>query len=240
MKTTYTYQILPPDLDAHRRFRMVSMERILLNVAGLDADAKNFGAFHLIDDGGVSWVLLKLAIAFEKLPGESDLLNIETWVEEAGRLLTTRNFRVTAPDGSLVCQANSQWTVLNIETRKPVNLLSTHIQDFITAESVPAAVKGKIESLQTPLKSTHRVSYSDLDYNDHTNSIKYLEWIVDSYPVEEIYNRTPDLLEIVYMREATYGELVEICYEDCAPQTIFNIKAPDGSGDYVRARITWK
>ena len=54
---TYSYRVLPQDLDGKRHFRAVAMERTLMNAAANAADDRNFGTFKLMDTGGVSWIL---------------------------------------------------------------------------------------------------------------------------------------------------------------------------------------
>ena len=83
------------------------------------------------------------------------------------------------------------------------------------------------------------VSYSDIDYNGHTNSMQYLQWMLDSCPVETLYERTISRLEIIYMKEVLYGEPVSVHFEEMEDgSTLF--AARGAQGDFARARIVWK
>lgn len=242
--STYTYRIQPQDLDGSRHFRLVALERMLLATASEAATERNFGAMTLIESEGVSWVLLKLAIELEKMPVGEDSLCITTWVEKVGSLLTSRNFVIRNASGDTLGYAASEWALIHLGTRRPMNLsVDTAIATYATGEAVPAALPGRIKVLEpgenTP-KHTVRVSYSDIDYNGHTNSMQYLQWILDAYPIEKIYGQEIDRLEIIYAREVLYGETVDVYYKDLdGSTTLFAVKAPDGS-DCVRAQIRWR
>ena len=99
---------------------------------------------------------------------------------------------------------------------------------------------GKIPQAEGTEVYRHRVVYSDIDYNGHTNSMQYVQWIMDSYPVDKVYDRQVDRFEIVYSHEAVYGEDIEVRYEDVTDtETIFSVNSASGT-NFVTARIHWK
>lgn len=240
LTNTYPYTIIPQDLDARRNFRAVALERALLNVAGSAANDRGFGAFKLIDSGSVSWVLLKVAIEMTQMPGEDETLQIETWVENVNRMLTTRNFIIRNAEGKTLGHASTEWTIINLETRRPVNIMAdTSIADVVNPVPVPATLPGKLPEVQSPPRRTLTVSYSDIDYNGHTNSMQYLQWMLDAYPVEELYDRQIARLEIIYMKEVRYGETVDICFDNLEDGSTLFAARCDGR-DCASARIVWK
>ena len=241
---TYTYKVQPQDLDGRRHFRAVALERMLLTVAGYAANDRNFGAFKLIDTGGVSWVLLKFAVEMAALPAEDDEITVTTWVEKVGTLLTTRNFIIRNAAGEVMGHATSEWALINLTSRRPMNLSAdTEIAACATGEAVPVEMPGRLTILnpgEETAKTAVRVSYSDIDFNGHANSMHYLQWMLDAYPIEKIYENAIARLEIIYVKEVLYGETVDVYYKDCGGgTTLFAVKAADGS-DCVRAQITWK
>ena len=240
MTNTYKYTVLPQDLDGKRHFRAVALERALLNVAASAANDRGFGAFKLIDSGSVSWVLLKYAVEMDAMPAEEETISIETWVENVFRMLTARNFLIRNSDGRIIGHATTQWTILNLATRRPVNIMQdTSIANVVNPVAVPCAMPGKLPEVLSEACHTVIVSYSDIDYNGHTNSMQYLQWMLDAYPVEKIYERQIARLEINYVKEVLYGESVTIHFDDLPDgSTLFAVRGADG--DSVRARIVWK
>ena len=241
---TYSYQVMPQDLDGKRHFRAVSLEMMLLNIAGKAAADRNFGAFKLIDNGGISWVLLKFAVEMSKMPSEDETLSISTWVEKVGSLLTTRNFEIHDQTGEIIGCATSEWAIIDLETRRPMNISAdSAIADCATGIKVPVALPGRLTGLVpdgSTLKRTVTVSYSDIDFNGHTNSIQYLQWLLDAYPIEKVYDSRMARLEIIYVHEVLHGETVNVYYMDQDDgSTLFVVKDQEGN-DCVRARIVWK
>ena len=56
----------------------------------------------------------------------------------------------------------------------------------------------------------HIICYSDLDYNNHCNSCKYLEWMLNTYPMD--VHETPFRLDINYVKETYIGHLLKTKY----------------------------
>ena len=241
---TYSYQVMPQDLDGKRHFRAVSLEMMLLNIAGKAAADRNFGAFKLIDNSGISWVLLKFAVEMSKMPSEDETLSISTWVEKVGSLLTTRNFEIHGQTGEIIGYATSEWAIIDLETRRPMNISADNsIADCATDVKVPVSLPGRL-TVPEPDRDTPRhtvtVAYSDIDFNGQTNSMHYLQWMLDAYPIEKIYESRMTRLEIIYVHEVLYGETVNVYYMDQDDgSTLFVVKDHEGS-DCVRARIVWK
>ena len=70
--------------------------------------------------------------------------------------------------------------------------------------------------------------------------MQYVQWIMDSYPVDKVYDRQVERFEIVYSKEAVYGEDIEVHYEDIADDmTLFSVNSAAGV-NFVNARIKWK
>lgn len=240
LTNTYSYTVLPEDLDGRRHFRAVALERMLLNVAYNAANDRGFGALKLIDSGSVSWVLLKFAVEMDTMPVEEETVSIETWVGSVNRMLTTRNFVVRNSAGETIGYATSEWTIINLATRRPVNITAdTTIAGVVNPETVPVALPSKLPEAGGEASRNLTVSYSDIDYNGHTNSMQYLQWMLDSCPVEMLYERKIARLEIIYMKEVLYGEPVSVHFEEMEDgSTLF--AARGAQGDFARARIVWK
>ena len=56
----------------------------------------------------------------------------------------------------------------------------------------------------------------------------------------KVYDRKVERFEIVYSKEAVYGEDIEVSYEDLADDlTLFSVNSASGT-NFVNARIKWK
>lgn len=226
----YTFSVYPQEIDGNEQLRLSSLESYLLNTAGLAAEENGFGAAEMIHQG-VTWVLSQLSIEMQQLPQQYESFVIETWVEDYGRLLTTRHFLVYNKDGEEIGAACSQWALIDIHSRRPVNLQShPHLIRFATGEpgkiDKPERIKALTEAVEV---AQHKVSYSDIDYNNHTNSMKYVEWMLDTYPIEKLYQQRIRRFDINYLHEALYGEEVHIFRSESGEGDVIDIRTAEGT-----------
>ncbi len=56
----------------------------------------------------------------------------------------------------------------------------------------------------------YRVKKSDLDINLHTNNVRYLHWIRDTYDLDFIMKSFPKSVEINYLSESLFNEEIFI------------------------------
>ena len=47
----------------------------------------------------------------------------------------------------------------------------------------------------------HKITFSDLDYNNHTNNISYISLAFEGMPVEFVKHNYPKVLDIKYLQE---------------------------------------
>lgn len=77
--------------------------------------------------------------------------------------------------------------MISMETRKPADLLTLHggsITDYVCDKECPISKPGRIKVTEKTPVSEYQTKYSDIDINGHVNSIKYIEHILDLFPME--------------------------------------------------------
>ena len=181
---TYSFVAEPFHVDFTGRLFMGVLGNHLLNCAGFHATERGFGMAEL-NESNYTWVLSRLAIELEDMPAQYEEFSVDTWVENVYRLFTDRNFAIYGKDGKVYGYARSVWAMINMDTRKPADLLSLHggdIVDYIeTEKACPIEKPGRIKvSSCMPVRSMD-VYYSDIDINGHVNSIKYIEHVLDLF-----------------------------------------------------------
>ena len=217
------------DVDVTRHQALPAFGSCLLNTAGQAADQLGVGLEHLYRRG-LAWVLSRLHLEMERLPMVDEKIVVETWVSDCARLVTGRNFRVVSADGQVVAQATSLWSVINLATRRPVDLLQmVDMTPFIVEQTFAVPAPPRIDDLQGEPTAMHTVRYSDIDFNAHTNSMKYVQWMLDTLDIQQFEHRHIAVFDINYTHEAVFGEQIAILREvkgDCAFR--FDLKAPSG------------
>ena len=215
----YRHSIIVPyqDVDATRRLRLYSMENYLLNIAGKVADEMGIGIPALLPMN-YTWIITHLNMEMLYLPKHGEEMIIETWIERNAHMLSVRDFRIYTPqpDGTeqLIGCAKSVWAVLNLSSREIVNIFDHEMfEDAVDGEvlNMTRAPRFKpivLDNLEDAEAQTgeilHEIQYSDVDYNCHCNSCKYLEWMVNA--VVAFDNQKPFRLVINYVKELYQGD----------------------------------
>jgi acyl-ACP thioesterase len=239
MKTTYKRTIQSSEVDFSSRATIVSMIGYILDIAGTDADEKGFGIKKLHGDNH-SWVLSRMALDFNRLPDKDETINITTWVNDYGRLLTTRNFSLADESDNRILAAVTQWAIIDLSTRQSVDLRYVAEYDcYLCSEPSPIEHPRKVVPINPEKTFIHKVVYSDIDFNRHVNSLRYFTLMIDMLPIELLSNTNPIHIEINFLHESQYGDTLTVGYKQCDTKSMFEIK---NSNDIAicRASIEWK
>ena len=184
----------------------------MLNAADVHSTRRQFGMTYL-NTVGKTWVLSRLAIELNEMPVEHTPLTIETWVENAMKYFTKRNWAIYEGD-KVYGYGKSIWAMIDTQTREPQNILAIHdgkITDYLYPEK--ACVMDDVSRVKTPEMTEYTeftVKYSDLDVNGHLNSMKYIDHVLDTFPPDHYNQYRVKRLEIAYVLEAHYGETIRI------------------------------
>ena len=182
----YNFVTEPFHVDFTGKLTMGVLGNHLLNCAGFHASDRGFGIAE-INENHYTWVLSRLAIELEDMPRQYENFSIHTWIENVYRLFTDRNFELVNKDGKTIGYARSVWAMISMETRKPADLISLHgdsLNQYASDRECPIAKPGRIKVAQENPVSEYLIKYSDIDINGHVNSIKYIEHILNLFPMD--------------------------------------------------------
>ena len=239
-KTAYPFRVEPQEVDFSLRITLVALGGNILNIAGIDAHTKGFGVDALNKDN-FSWVLSRIAFEFDYRPEEYVKYEIATWISDYGRMLSTRNFELTDQTGVCFGRVVSQWCMLDLSKRTAVDLraVAESHNDAIVECPSPAEKPRKVPAPDAEPVLTHKVAYSDIDFNRHVNTMRYIEMMLDMLPVGMLTREAPVRLDIHFLKECRFGQTLTVGCELRGRSALFEISA-DGAAAAVRASIEWK
>lgn len=183
----------------------------LLQMAGKHAENRGWGMRRLNDDH-CTWVLSRLCIEMPEMPVWTEDICVRTWVEKVVKFFNFRNFDIKKKDGTLCGYVRSVWSIIDTNTRKPLNIEQLYGGDFLhviapeNKYDCPIAGWEPCRLTQPELVRTLPTYYCDMDVNGHVNSIRYIEHILDLFPVERYRTQRVQRLEIAYKAESRFGD----------------------------------
>jgi acyl-ACP thioesterase len=191
-----------------------------------------------------------------EMPEQYTRFSVETWVESAMRYFTSRNFRVIdlsepqpdnvqCPTSNVQCPkvlgyGRSIWAMIDTESRQPCDILAVDngaINNWIEKEHPCPIDKGGRVKMDDDAELVHTIDtyYNDVDINGHINSVKYIEHVLDLWPIDWYRDHAVRRFEIAYVAEAHAGDKLSFYRQpaaDASPNS-FNVRiaktASDGS-----------
>ncbi|MBO6191092.1 MAG: acyl-[acyl-carrier-protein] thioesterase [Prevotella sp.] len=218
----YPFLAEPFHCDFSCRLFLGHLGNHMLNAADFHSTDRGFGMRYLLTINR-SWVLSRLAIEMTEMPRMYARFNVETWVESAMRYFTNRNFAVRGEDGTIYGYGRSIWAMIDTETRQPTDILSINdgsINNWIEKEKTcPIDKGGRVRmSDDAEFVRTIETNYNDVDINGHINSVKYIEHVLDLWPLEWYKEHTIRRFEIAYVAEAHAGDTLSFYREKIAAE----------------------
>ncbi len=239
-QTTYRYQVATQNVDFTLRASIDSLGNYILNTAGIDAQGKGFGVDTLAPKN-LTWVLSKLVIEIDSRPEQFENFDLTTWVNQNTRLVSTRNFTLSNMEGKVFVSALSQWCMLDLVKRVPVDLNT--IEDFYAPYMCPVPPPceqpRRLRAIEPEVVMEHKVAYSDIDFNRHMNTMRYIGLMLDMVDIERLKGNQPMRIDVHFIHECLYGQAIKVGMQSVEGATLFEITRDDGVVA-CRASFEWR
>lgn len=202
----YNFVAEPFHCDFTKHLFIGHLGNNLLNAADFHSNDRGYGVNYL-NSVNKTWVLSRLSVELDKIPAIYEDFVVETWIDSVMRYFTNRNFKITNKDGYVYGYGKSIWAMIDTTTRQPVDILKTSnetISEYLETDYANPIKKSSRVKLDDDLKLQQSIltTYSDIDINGHVNSIKYIEHILDLFPIEYYKKYRIKKFDIAYIMES--------------------------------------
>lgn len=200
------------DTDAAWRLKPSAFMNLAQEAAGQHAVYLGFGYDDLIVSN-TAWILSRLNIKFLDTPLWRDEITLTTWHKGLNRLFYIRDFVLTDKDGKERVKATTSWLVMNLENRRLVRDPKLVDMDGICTDDAIETPADKVQmpkDIEAEYVMDHRVSYSDVDTNGHTNNAMYMQWAMDTVEYEIASTRPVKEVTINFNHETKSGDIVSL------------------------------
>ena len=237
------YNIHVYETNPDSKLNLATLFNYLQDLASDHAEVLGFGRDDLLKDNHF-WALSRMYAEITEWPAWQESVVVTTWPNGTDKLFALRNYEVNYPDGRPIALATSSWLILDYSTRRiqrPEAAL-THFSRHFTVHESPLRYASKLDHPEGEPENSapFKVKISDLDVNLHTNNVKYLQWISDSYDLDFIKQNVIHSIEINYLSESFYND--EVYLQTRAANDGFythSVMRSDGK-ELCRVKLGWK
>jgi medium-chain acyl-[acyl-carrier-protein] hydrolase len=205
------------ELDAKGKASVPTICNYLQEVAGNHATILGVAVDHLFKKN-LTWILSRLHVHFAAFPHWREKIIVETWPSGREGKYATRDFLIFNQKGEVLVRATSSWMMLDLYSLRPIVM-----PGFIHEIPIPdreRAIDDSFTKLTQPGKSDSEKQFDvrlhDLDINRHVNNVKYIEWTLESIPIDVWDSKIIKGLEISFRSETKYGESIRVHTENNA------------------------
>lgn len=199
------------DADSTGRLRVSSVFNHLQNVAAMHAGKLGVGIVEVLDQG-LFWVLSWVKLEFAFLPRFGDEFTVRSWPKCRHKLFFIRDFLFAGSNAEVFCRATTAWLLVDVKTKKAVS--SQRLRERIPQLEAEHALQCYPErfAIEDAGRSifTRQVRYSDLDVNRHVNNARFVEFIMDCYPLEHHQRHRLRSLTVAFIAEARHSEELDL------------------------------
>lgn len=214
----------------------------MLQAATKHAEERNFG-YSAMTNMQKAWVLSRMVIEIYEYPTNDTIFVVKTWVGDLNKLFTERCFSFEDSNGKKLGYARSVWASIDLQTRRPINILELEgLTDYVN-KTEPCPIEG-VKKIH-PIKDIDpigyfTVKYSDVDINKHLNSMKYIEHFIDFFDIDMFKEKEIHRFQINYVTEATYGDKIDVFKKEETKDSIFVLEMKNNNSTICTSHVTWK
>lgn len=210
-KHSMTWQLTAGETDAEGRMPLTLITERVIEIATRHANLLGIGYDTLIKLN-MGWVLSRVSIEMYDYPAINSNYTMTTWIESYNRHFSERNVVMTDTEGRVYGYIRTVWVAMNFATRTASDLSAVLGRPFPTADlPCPIERAPRIAPLPDDAPSeSYTFRYRDLDFNRHVNTLRYLDIILNHWPLEFFDAHVAERMDILFNRECHYGETVEL------------------------------
>lgn len=171
--------------------------------SNFQSDALGVGREYL-DEKHLAWVLSFWQIVINRRPKQGEKIFAGTFPYEFKGFMGMRNFLIEDAAGERIVSANSIWTLLDMQTGRPVKAGPEIVDQYPVEEKLPMDYAGRKVAIPEegdalpPIK----VGREHIDTNHHMNNAKYVAVAMNYVPA----NLEVKELRIEYKKQAYLGD----------------------------------
>lgn len=235
----HTYHLTAGECDATGHLPLTSLCERLIEVATEHANILGIGYSKLVTLG-LGWVLSRLSVEMTAYPGINDTYSITTWIEQINRRFSERNMLIQDEAGNTIGYARTVWVAIDI-AKRTMGDLSAITSEPLPCPALPCPI-AKMPRLTSPRAGSREFEYTfrycDLDFNRHVNTVRYIDLILNRWPLDHFDRNLVRRFDIAFSHECYFHDVVLVRTDPEGP--VNDCELLREGQKVVSARITWQ
>ena len=214
------FKITSAETDMEARLRPGSLVNLLVQSAINSADNLGFG-FGGIRQQNLFWVLSRLTLEIIRPLKWHEKVEVETWPKDVEKILYLRDFIIRDETQNIVAKATSGWLAIDLDTKRAKKIDGLHAGLFVylkNKHSIPELPE-KINTVIEGDTFNYKAEYYDIDLNKHFSATRYIDRMMDTFPVEFHKNHYPKKLSVNFLKETMPGEILRFTRQRQSEET---------------------
>ncbi len=214
------FTVSSADTDMFGRLRLSALSNFLVQSAIRSADSLGFGFSNLREEK-LFWVLSRMQVEILRPLRWYEPLVVETWPKDIDGILYLRDFFVYDKDRQVAARATSGWLAIDLQSKRPKRYTGLEADRLIRLRDRHAISHppGKLDELREGEQFEIGTRYFDIDLNGHVTSTRYIDWMMDSFPVDFHRRHYPVEYLVNHQKETMPGDSLLLRRTDCGNQT---------------------
>ncbi|MGC9471513.1 MAG: acyl-[acyl-carrier-protein] thioesterase [Bacteroidales bacterium] len=201
-----SFTVTSAETDMYGRIRLSALLNFLIQSAIQSADSLGFG-FSQLKKQQLFWVLSRMNLEIVRPLAWYETVKVETWPKNVEKILYIRDFLVRDRHEKIVARATSGWLAIDKETKRPGLYRGYEAESLTRLKNKQAMKEFPQKTPPVEYGETFHIqpAYFDMDLNRHVTSTRYIDWMMDTFPVDFHAEHYPTLLNINYLKETRPG-----------------------------------
>lgn len=163
----------------------------------------------------LAYVFYRYDINVKRYPKYGEKIKVRTMAKSFKKFYASRAYEIYDENNEKIVDGEGIFLLINIDKRKAVRIPEDqYIAYGVDIENCPDIKVTKLEKLTKEMdRNNFKVRYGDIDSNMHVNNVKYVEWAIESLPLDIVSNYELKELSVVFEKECRYGTEISASYE---------------------------
>lgn len=236
---SHTYQLTAGEAGPESCMPLALLAGRVIEVATEHANALRIGYEQLIARE-IGWVLSRMSIEVLRYPEINEEYTVTTWIESYNRRFSERCFIIKDAGGCAVAYVRTVWAAIDMRSRALADLSEVEPEALPCADiECPVGRVGRIVIVNDAdcERESYTFRYSDLDFNRHVNTVRYLDLILNHWQLGHYDCMAVGRLDIIFSHECYFGDTVELFVANDGDVSLCELRR--GGCRAVAARIKW-